>query len=137
MLQCDLGNMAKPPACCTDLIERNTADLAGEPYDAVDLVFDPGHALFIGTHIRGKDVLLNLSEALGKAAQQKFFLLFRHFRVAVDNDFSTAVRKACCGIFQGHGPCEPYTFTCRDIGCDADTSDGGTGGNVVDHQYRF
>jgi hypothetical protein len=64
-------------------------------------------------------------------------LLPGHFWIADQYRFTTAVRQACRGIFQGHCACESRTFLGGDIGGHAYPSDRGSPGDIVDHQHPF
>ena len=106
--------MAKAESCCADFVQRNAADLLGQTYHPANLVFDPSHTFFVCSHIRGKNVFLDIPYSL-----------------------TTAMGQTCCGIFHGHCPRQAEALLGTDIWCHAYPADRRSCSHVVDDQNSF
>src|SRR5262245_34522473 len=118
-----------------DLIERNPSDFWRQAHGAVDLILDPRHAAFVGAHVRTRDIFSDVLDGAGKRADQLFLLRHRHFGIADDHRFSTAMRQSCCRIFQSHRPRQPKGFFGADIGGHADPADGWPTSDIVHSEH--
>ena len=65
---CHIDAGGEAEARCADLIERNSAESAGQTDGSADFVLDPGHALLVRAHVRPGDVVGDIANGAGKGA---------------------------------------------------------------------
>ena len=129
--------MAQAETGDADFIQRDTAELARQPHRAANFILDPGHADFVGAHVRTEDILLDFLQRAAESADQRFFLRPRHFRVADQYRFAAAVGQARGGALESHRARQPGTLLEGRVRRHAHAADRRSARDVIDHQDAF
>lgn len=129
-----LGCGQKPPASGANLIEGNAADLPRQSDNPADLVSDPGHALFVRTHVRRKDVVVLVAQSLRQAANQDLLVRGIHPRIGEQHGLSPTMRQARGSVLEGHRPGEADTLLDTDVFGHAHATDRWAAGDVVNDE---
>jgi hypothetical protein len=119
-----------------DLIERDAADLARQSDRAAGLVFDPSHCRLVGSHIRPRDIFVEIGDRGGEGSDQPRLLAQRHLGVCKDHRFAAAMRQTGGSALEGHCPRQPEGFLGADIGGHAHAADRRSASDIVDRDYR-
>ncbi len=121
----------------TDHVQGNAAQLKGQTHGTADFILDPGHAFLIGAHVRTENIILLITQGMGKGTNQQFLFSRIHLRVTAKHGLAPAMGKSRCRVLQGHGPGQTGTFDRAYIRRHAQSSNGGAGGDIVYHEYPF
>ena len=126
----DASRQSKPGGA--DLVERDAADRRRQADGSADLVLDPAHAQFIGSHIRPGHVVHLITDRIRESTDQLLLLYQGHARIAEDHRFAAAVSEARRCVLPCHCAGEAKALFGRNIGCHTHAADGGTTGGVID-----
>ena len=98
----NLGRVDEAPAGRANLIKGNAAHLTGQTHGPTDLIPDPGHANFVGPHVRPEDVVCFRAQRARECPNQWLLALPRHLRIAKQHGLATTMGEPCRGILERH-----------------------------------
>jgi hypothetical protein len=129
-----LGGMAEPEARRPDLVQRDATERPRQADHSANLVANPGHALLVGAHVGGEDVVVDAAQRLRHGANQRFLAFPGEARIRPDDCLAAAVGQAGSGVLEGHGPRQAQAFLQAHVRRHAHAADGRSRRGVIDHQ---